>query len=97
VLVTRTRKAVYAMGWKEFRKLFLAKYVPHHEIEKLENEYLHLQMEGTDYMKYTSRFLELVGLIPEFVGSEAKRIGHYIWGLVPEIRADVCTSKPATL
>jgi hypothetical protein len=55
--------------------------VPQHEIEKLENEYLQLQMEGTIYRKYTSRFLELVGLIPEITGSEAKRIGRYIWGL----------------
>ncbi|KAD3337016.1 hypothetical protein E3N88_32536 [Mikania micrantha] len=39
------------MGWKKFRKIFLKKYVPHHEVEKLEDEYLHMKMEGECRLK----------------------------------------------
>jgi hypothetical protein len=42
------------MGWRKFQKFFLKKYVSGHEVEQLEDEYLHLKMEGTDYRKYTS-------------------------------------------
>jgi hypothetical protein len=64
------QEKAYAMGWKKFREIFLKKYVPHHEVERLEDEYLHLKMEGTDYKKYISRFLEIAGLIPDFAGLE---------------------------
>jgi hypothetical protein len=46
VLASKGRKKVYAMKWKAFWDFFLAKYVPHHEVEKLENECLHLQNDG---------------------------------------------------
>ncbi|KAK1433348.1 hypothetical protein QVD17_10258 [Tagetes erecta] len=86
-----------AMGWENFRQRFLEKFVPHHEIEQLEDEYLHLEMKGTDHKRYTERFLELIGLLPEFTGPESKKIGRYIWGVIPEIRGDLRTSKPTTL
>jgi hypothetical protein len=79
------------------KKIFLKKYVPNHEVEQLEDEYLHLKMEDTDYRKYTSRFLEISGLIPDFAGSESKRIGRFIWGAHPEVRANMKTSKPRTI
>jgi hypothetical protein len=85
------------MGWKNFRKVLLKKYVPGHEVEQLEDEYLHLKMDGTDYHKYTSRFLEIIGLILDFAGSESKRIGGFIWGDHPDIRANMRTTKPRTI
>jgi hypothetical protein len=66
------------MRWKKFRKVFIKKYVPSQEVEQLEYEYLHLKMDGTEYRKYTSRLLEITGLIPDFAGSESKRIGRSI-------------------
>jgi hypothetical protein len=53
VLASKGKEKVYAMRWKKFSKLFLRKCVPHHEVEKLENEYLHLRMVGTEHRKYT--------------------------------------------
>ncbi|KAK1435856.1 hypothetical protein QVD17_01627 [Tagetes erecta] len=97
VRASMDRKKAFGMGWENFRQKFLEKFVPHHEIEQLEDEYLHLEMKGTDHKKYTERFLELVGLLPEFTGSESKRVGRYIWGVIPEIRGDLRTSKPSTL
>jgi hypothetical protein len=96
-LASKGRKKVYTMNWMAFRELLLAKYVPHNEVEKLENEYMHLRMASTEHIKYTARFIELIGLIPEFVGTDSKSIWHYIWGLVPDLRADVRTAKHATL
>jgi hypothetical protein len=72
------REKALNMGWRKFRKVFLKKYVPGHKVEQLEDEYLHLKMEGTDYRKYTSGFLEIFGLIPDFAGSESKKIGRFI-------------------
>jgi hypothetical protein len=83
VLASNGKKKYYVMNWKNFRKLFIGKYVPHHEVEKLENEYLHLQIVGTEHINYTVGFLEIVGLIPDFMETESKRIGRYIFGLVP--------------
>ena len=97
VRTTMGRKKAFGMEWNEFRGRFLEKFVPHHEVEQLEDEYLHLEMKGTDYKKYTERFLELVGLMPEFAGSESKRVGRYVWGVIPEVRGDLRTSRPATL
>jgi hypothetical protein len=58
VLATWGREKAFNMGREKFRKVFMEKYVPGHEVEQLEDEYLHLKMEGTDYKKYTPRFLE---------------------------------------
>jgi hypothetical protein len=85
------------MGWRKFCKVFLKKYVPGHEVEQLEDEYLHLKMDGTDYRKYSSRFLEISGLIPDFAGSESKKIGRFIWGAHQDVRPNMRTANPRTM
>jgi hypothetical protein len=54
-------------------------------------------MEGTDYRYYTSRFLEISGLIPDFTGTESKRIDRFIWGAHPDVRPNMCKTKPRTM
>jgi hypothetical protein len=97
ILATWGREKATRMGWRKFRQVFLKKCVPNHEVEQLEDEYLHLKMEGTDYRKYTSRFLQITGLIPDFAGSESKRIGRFIWAAHPKVRANMRTTKPRTI
>jgi hypothetical protein len=97
LVATRGREKVYNMECKTFRKVFLKKCVPERGVEKLEEEYLHLEMEGTDSRKYTSRFLEITGLIPNFAGSKSKIIGQFTWGAHPAIQANIRTTKPHSI
>jgi hypothetical protein len=80
IMATWGKEKATSMDWRKFRKVAMKKYVSNHEVEQLEDEYLHLKMEGTDYRKYTSRFFEITGLIPDFAGSESKRTSRFIWG-----------------
>jgi hypothetical protein len=97
ILATLGREKATGMDWRKFRKVFLKKYVSNHEVEQLEDEYLHLKMEGTDYRKYTSRFLEIIELILDFAGLESKRTGRFIWGAHPKVQANMSTTKPRTI
>jgi hypothetical protein len=78
ILNTWGREKALNMGWRKFCKVFFKKYVSGHEVEQLEDAYFHLKMEGTNYRKYTSRFFEISGLIPDFAGSESKKIGRFM-------------------
>jgi hypothetical protein len=40
ILATWGREKALNMGWRKFRKIFLQKYVPGHEVEQLEDEFL---------------------------------------------------------
>ncbi|GJR36283.1 hypothetical protein Tco_1211967 [Tanacetum coccineum] len=54
-------------------------------------------MLGTEVDRYTTRFHELAKMLPRMVSTDEKKIDHYIWGLVPEIRRMTTSSNPITL
>ncbi|GJS19691.1 putative reverse transcriptase domain-containing protein [Tanacetum coccineum] len=54
-------------------------------------------MVGSDIDGYTARFHELARLVPHMVTPESQRVNCYIWGLAPEIKAHVTSSKSATI
>ncbi|GJZ73184.1 putative reverse transcriptase domain-containing protein [Tanacetum coccineum] len=55
-------------------------------------------MVGSDADGYTARFHELTRLVPHMVTPENQRVNHYyIRGLAPKIKANVTSSKPATI
>ena len=66
-------------------------------MQKLEHEFYHHTMVGTDHTAYTDRFHELARLVPHMVTPESKRIERYIYGLVPEIRGMVKATEPPTI
>jgi uncharacterized protein YggL (DUF469 family) len=41
--------------------------------------------------------LEISGLIPDFAGSESKKIGRFIWGTHQDVRPNMRTEKPRTM
>ncbi|GJT02537.1 zinc finger, CCHC-type, retrotransposon gag domain protein [Tanacetum coccineum] len=43
------------------------------------------------------RKYQLARMVPHMVFTEKKRVDHYIWGLVPEVRRMVTSSNPITL
>ncbi|XP_076938618.1 uncharacterized protein LOC143606879 [Bidens hawaiensis] len=76
LLQTRVRNANTHMTWEEFKKLMIEKYCPANEMDKMESEFLKLEMKGTAHMEYTNRFNELSRLVPHLVTRESKRIGR---------------------
>ncbi|KAI3685709.1 hypothetical protein L6452_34966 [Arctium lappa] len=94
---TRGREAANSLTWDEFKKLLKEEYCSKSEIQKLEAELWNHEMVGNDIDTYTARFHELAKLVPHLVTPEESRIDKYIWGLAPEIRGDVTSSKPTTL
>ncbi|GJT85527.1 hypothetical protein Tco_1067244 [Tanacetum coccineum] len=67
------------------------------KVQKLEYEFWHHQMLGTEVDKYTARFHKLAKMVLHMVSTEEKRIYQYIWGLIPKIRRNVTSSNPITL
>ncbi|GKG04570.1 hypothetical protein Tco_0314957 [Tanacetum coccineum] len=51
-------------------------------------------MVGAGHAVYTDRFHKLARLVPHLVTPSNKRIGRYIYGLVPQIHGMVATTKP---
>ncbi|XP_076890873.1 uncharacterized protein LOC143542095 [Bidens hawaiensis] len=88
--------ALILMIWRDFKKLVTEEFFPVNEIEKMEVEFLPLEMKGTAHLEYTTRFEELSRLVPHLVTPESKRIGRYIWGLNSQIWPSLRASKPAT-
>jgi hypothetical protein len=72
---TRGRVVNSRMSWTEFKELIMGKYCPANELEKMEAEFLQLEMKGVEHMQYTHRFNELSRLVPHLVTPETKRIG----------------------
>ncbi|GJX68845.1 putative reverse transcriptase domain-containing protein [Tanacetum coccineum] len=54
-------------------------------------------MVGLDIHWYTARFHELARLVPHMVTPENQRVNRYIWGLAPEIKANVTSSRHTTI
>ena len=66
------------------------------EVQKLEQEFWNLTMEGSEVNAYITRFTELAVLCPGMVAPEYKKIERYIWGLARQIRGMVITSQLTT-
>src|ERR1043166_3349608 len=64
---------------------------------ELEHEFWDLKMKDLEIEQYITRFNELSGLVPHLVTPEDKRVDRFVYGLNPDIRRDVMTSRPATL
>ncbi|XP_076937107.1 uncharacterized protein LOC143604553 [Bidens hawaiensis] len=90
-------EAAYSLTWSELKDMLLKEYCPRNELQKIEYDFLNLTMEGADIATYTSRFNALARLVPRLVTPEYARIERYIWGLAPEIRGMVTSSKPDTI
>jgi hypothetical protein len=54
-------------------------------------------MKDLEIEQYITRFNELSGLVPHLVTPEDKRVDRFVYGLTPDIRRDVMTSRPTTL
>ncbi|KAK1434359.1 hypothetical protein QVD17_00098 [Tagetes erecta] len=48
-------EAANALTWDQFKQLIKRDYCPREEIQKLETEFYHLKMEGSEVEAYTTR------------------------------------------
>jgi hypothetical protein len=87
----------YEMSWDELKRMMNDEYCPRYEIQKLEEEFWNLAVEGTNITAYANRFRELSVLCPTMVTPEYKRLERYIWGLPPSIQGHVTASRPITI
>ncbi|GKF68220.1 reverse transcriptase domain-containing protein, partial [Tanacetum coccineum] len=84
----------YKITWVEFKKLLIKKYCPRMEVQKMEDEFYHLIMNGNDLKTYVRRFQELETLCPTMVPDSEKIIEVFIKGLPRSIEGNVSASKP---
>nr|GEZ60435.1 putative reverse transcriptase domain-containing protein [Tanacetum cinerariifolium] len=67
-VVTASKTARIEEAYKitsvEFKKLLIKKYCPRAEIQKMEDEFYHLNVKGNDLKMYVRRFQELATLCP---------------------------------
>ncbi|XP_076952772.1 uncharacterized protein LOC143626647 [Bidens hawaiensis] len=89
--------AANALTWAEFTELLKEEYSPRDEVQKLEQEFWNLRMDGSEVETYTNRSHELAVLCPQMVNPAYKRIEKYIDGLVPQIQGMVTSSRPTTI
>ncbi|GJR41995.1 reverse transcriptase domain-containing protein [Tanacetum coccineum] len=77
--------------------MMTTEYCPTIEIQKIEQELWTLTMKGDDIEGYKNRFHELALMCPDLVTPEKKKIERYIRGLPERVKANVSSSKPASL
>nr|GEW01624.1 reverse transcriptase domain-containing protein [Tanacetum cinerariifolium] len=71
-------KEAYKITWVEFKKLLIKKYYPRTKIQKMEDEFYHLTVNGNDLKTYVRRFQELATLCPTMVPDSEKMIQVFI-------------------
>jgi len=67
------------------------------EVQKLEQEFWDLKMEGADHAEYVSRFNNLGKLVPHLVTPMTRRMEKFIDGLPPQIRLSIKSNTFATM
>ncbi|KAJ0522988.1 putative nucleotidyltransferase, Ribonuclease H [Helianthus annuus] len=85
--------AANATPWNDFKELIKREYCTRDDIHKLENEFYHLKMTGSEIEAYTKRSNELAILCPTMVDPPIKRIELYLKGLASEIQSHVTSAN----
>ncbi|KAD4981924.1 hypothetical protein E3N88_18595 [Mikania micrantha] len=91
------REEAMAMPWEDFKALLRTEFCPKNELQKLEVELSNHVMKGADHMGYTTRYHELVALVPDMVPTLEKRIDRYVGGLPTCIQGMVVSANPTTV
>ncbi|KAJ0532171.1 putative transcription factor interactor and regulator CCHC(Zn) family [Helianthus annuus] len=85
--------AANATPWNDFKELIKREYCMRDDIHKLEVEFFHLKMTGSEIEAYTKRSNELAVLCPTMVDPPIRRIELYLKGLAPEIQSHVTSAN----
>ncbi|KAI3805341.1 hypothetical protein L1987_27634 [Smallanthus sonchifolius] len=94
---TRVIEAAMALPWDEVKRLMTEEFCPRNEVNKLEAEFWDLAQDSGESLAYTTRFHELILLVPHMVTPLSRCIEKYIGGLPRQIQDTVLGSNPPTL
>ncbi|KAM0049159.1 putative transcription factor interactor and regulator CCHC(Zn) family [Helianthus debilis subsp. tardiflorus] len=86
-------EAANATTWDDFKELMREEYCPRDEIAKLENEYYHLTMVGSEIEAYVKRSYELADLCPNLSRPMSRRIELFIKGLPSRVKGLVTAAN----
>ncbi|KAD2230177.1 hypothetical protein E3N88_41586 [Mikania micrantha] len=78
---TRGLEAAMAVTWNKVKELMTREFCPRNEGKKLEVVFWELQQESGENLAYTTRFHELILLVPHMVTPFTRVIEKYIGGL----------------
>ncbi|GKC43018.1 putative reverse transcriptase domain-containing protein [Tanacetum coccineum] len=84
-------------SWTEVKQKMLDEFCPTEEVQRLEDELIHLKLRDMNIVAYTERFNELALLCPDVVPNEKKKVELYIKGLLEIIKGETTSSRPAML
>ncbi|KAJ0567138.1 putative retrotransposon gag domain-containing protein [Helianthus annuus] len=93
----RGNNAAYGLVWEELKELMMKEFCPHHEVQKLENEFWNIKQVGGDNAGLTARFKQLSIICPSQVDTPEKAIKKYIRALPDCVVNFVQAVKPATI
>ncbi|GJT51173.1 hypothetical protein Tco_0977330 [Tanacetum coccineum] len=93
----RTESVFSHSHYTEDYKKLLPSDCPRTDVQKMEDEFYHLTVNGNDLKAYVRRFQELATLCPTMVPDSEKMIEVFIGGLPRSIEGNVTASKPRTL
>ncbi|KAD4888366.1 hypothetical protein E3N88_20439 [Mikania micrantha] len=88
--------AVEALSWESFKHLVLAKFCPKFVVDKMEKDFMNIEVGTMTHQEYTTKFNEMSRLVPHLVTPEESRIKRYIQGFPSEVRILVKGSAPGT-
>nr|GEU44870.1 reverse transcriptase domain-containing protein [Tanacetum cinerariifolium] len=83
--------------WSESKSMMTTEYCPETEIKRMEQELWTLTLKRDNIEGYNNRFHELAMMCLDLVTPERKKIERYVRGLPERVKANVTSSKPASL
>nr|GFD50056.1 hypothetical protein [Tanacetum cinerariifolium] len=83
--------------YTEVKQMMTDEFCPTEEVQRLEDELIHLKLMEMYIAAYTERFNELALLCPNVVPNEKKKVKLYIKGLPKINKGETISSRPATL
>ncbi|XP_021979251.1 uncharacterized protein LOC110875362, partial [Helianthus annuus] len=93
---TRGDNLAHRLSWKEFSELFTNYFCPPSETDRIEKEFLHLELGNKTYREYVTKFNEMSRIVSYLVNPEENRIRRFLWGLPTEYRTFIKSTKPTT-
>ncbi|KAI3710291.1 hypothetical protein L2E82_40069 [Cichorium intybus] len=85
-----------SMPWEQFKTKFNEEYCSEVAIQKLEDEFLHLEQGSRSVQEYTLSFLEKARFAEHHIYTEKRKIDKYVRGLTTRIREIVQPLKLTT-
>nr|GEV96300.1 putative reverse transcriptase domain, ribonuclease H-like domain, aspartic peptidase domain protein [Tanacetum cinerariifolium] len=97
LVTTLSHEVANGRPWAEVKQMMTDEFCPTEEVQRLEDEMIHLKLRDMNLAAYTERFNELALLCPDVVPNEKKKVELYIKGFPEFIKGETTSSRPFTL